>query len=110
MNNPTPGSEELLVGLLRQHLPGSLEPGFSGRLMERLAREESGPAEARVETLWTLTWRFFPATAAAALLLVAGMAAWNLQARPDGFWLDRVLALPSETLDNALTAQLEDFS
>lgn len=110
MNNPTPGSEELLVGLLRQHLPGSLEPGFSGRLMDRLALEESGPAGARAETLWTLTWRFFPATAAAALLLLVGMAAWNLKARPEGLWLDRLLALPAETLDNAMTAQLEDFS
>jgi len=41
---------------------------------------------------------------------VAGLAAWNLHSRPEGPWLDRVLALPAETLDNALTTQWEDFS
>jgi hypothetical protein len=102
--------ETELAALLRQHLPQDLAPGLSGRVLKRLALEEGTWPQVRVETVWTHTWRLFPATAAAALLLMAGLAAWNMQTRPDGAWLDRVLALPAETLDNALTAQLEDIS
>jgi|GEM_PF-1962248 len=98
-----------LEALLREHLPARLPAGLADRVVQRL-QLQAVRTPSPLELSWAHTWRYFPVTAAAALLLVAGLAAWNLHSRPEGPWLDRVLALPAETLDNALTTQWEDFS
>ncbi|MDP2361794.1 MAG: hypothetical protein Q8O14_13770 [bacterium] len=86
----------------------SFRPGFAGRVLARLEAERRTAAE--VNPFWQWTWRLFPAAGTALFLLAAGLAAWNLAAQPEGVWLDRLLNLPAETLENGLVAQLEDWS
>jgi hypothetical protein len=101
------GPGEALERLMRESAPRTFRPGFSGRVMARLAAGEAARGE--LDPFATWTWRLFPRVAIAASLLAVGLAAWNLGAQREGTWLDRLVSLPAVTLDNSLSL-MEDFS
>jgi hypothetical protein len=97
--------DKRLEALLRSGAGGEFRPGFSGRVLARLEAEERREGEADP----ALTWLLFPRVALAAAALVACLAVWNLGSGTGGAWTDRLLGLPSPTLDNSLEwANLEE--
>ena len=90
--------EEKLDDLLREGAGGAFRPGFSGRVLARLeALDRDGAANAQP---WT--WRLFPRVALATGALAVVLAAWNLGIGTGEAWTDRLLCLPSPTLENSL--------
>jgi len=94
-----------LENLLREGAGQGFRPGFSGRVLARLEAEARGDAG----EIQPWTWRLFPRVALGAAALLAVLAVWNLGSGTEGAWTDRLLGLPSPTLENSLSwANLEE--
>ncbi|NJD10001.1 MAG: hypothetical protein FIB01_05980 [Gemmatimonadetes bacterium] len=97
MEHDARGLEARLATLREQVGPASFDPGFSDRVMSRLARQPS-----LADGLQVMFFRLAPLAAAAVLLLsTANLVSTRSSGRP---FLDRLLQLPAVDLTAALTA------